>query len=413
MKLFISHSSHEPENRALLQSVCDGFKANGYTVLVDEAAGGIPIGERWYKCIHSWLYECDAAIILFSNAATESDFVRHEVAVLSSRSIVQPDFRIFPVLIGDVRPEALSQGALGTARISDIQAATTDDPGEIVAKVAEQLGPAGTDQPQTPSARLAAQVRNVLKRNIVDESAYEGAWDDLGVADEHVWSPTGTVDFAATLTRVLLSDRELALERLATVLRALRISLDAETAEKLLTEFKCLWVDPRAANQIRAQCNETMRALAVSGEYVKDFTADCLVKRAWFPKGDKRFVEVSSADPDAIRQELASSGAVRRTPPSRRDRPGRAPRRPPRANADQLVVLAPGDLFADAQALRELRTSEPEALWLLDTGPEPPRAMPGGPRLIDPEVDADQEHYQYECYGDVRWIIDEDLRATG
>src|SRR5689334_2751713 len=92
-KVFVSHSSPDDASKARLKAFCKALSDKGYAILVDYEQ--IASADDWRKNIHEMLAECHAAVILFSRAAVESQWVIKEATVLEWRQSLDDDFRLF------------------------------------------------------------------------------------------------------------------------------------------------------------------------------------------------------------------------------------------------------------------------------------------------------------------------------
>lgn len=70
------------------------------------------IGEQWRIRIDEWVLTCDAAIVLLSEAATRSEYVKYEVTPLQQRSQSHPNhMMLLPVCFPEVTDENLKADA--------------------------------------------------------------------------------------------------------------------------------------------------------------------------------------------------------------------------------------------------------------------------------------------------------------
>uniref|UniRef100_UPI00280ACE59 toll/interleukin-1 receptor domain-containing protein n=1 Tax=Streptomyces clavuligerus TaxID=1901 RepID=UPI00280ACE59 len=113
-QVFISHSAkRDPLTLEVLQRVASGLTSKNFEVRVDMEA--LRPGVDWCATLYQWLAECDAAVVLFNEAALESFWVRREVNILLWRRALNPRFRVIPVLVGK-----MSSGRLKDAGFSDV-----------------------------------------------------------------------------------------------------------------------------------------------------------------------------------------------------------------------------------------------------------------------------------------------------
>ena len=131
LKLFISHSTKTEENKKILKQICEALNENndsdGFKVLVDK---DIKPDTEWFPCLYEYMMECHAAVILLSNAALESEWVKAEAAVLCARRRSQNGFKLILVLLDDVSTVQLDNHPFFNAiRLADFQ--TIQDRGDV------------------------------------------------------------------------------------------------------------------------------------------------------------------------------------------------------------------------------------------------------------------------------------------
>lgn len=68
-KVFISHSAKEPETRQLCETLADRLAQEGFEVLWDAT---LQTSEAWRAVIDEWIWRCDTAVLVLSDAATHS-----------------------------------------------------------------------------------------------------------------------------------------------------------------------------------------------------------------------------------------------------------------------------------------------------------------------------------------------------
>lgn len=105
--LLISHSSHEEDADAARLALVDALSDAGFEVLVSDRL--VP-GSGWDREIRSWLGRCWGAVILFSPAAVESEYVRMEVEILMQRRfrLGGHQFPVVPVVVAHATPAQLA-----------------------------------------------------------------------------------------------------------------------------------------------------------------------------------------------------------------------------------------------------------------------------------------------------------------
>lgn len=118
--IFLSHSSSKDSLAGVVRDrIVQKMKASGFTVLFDrEMLGG---GMVWRPILHRWLGECDAAVILFSPDALDSDWVLKEVTILSWRKSLGSRLRVVPVLVGCERASVVNRRAYKPLDLENLQ----------------------------------------------------------------------------------------------------------------------------------------------------------------------------------------------------------------------------------------------------------------------------------------------------
>ena len=123
LKLFVSHSLRLRDDETsdaqaqanwrlllYLPGQIEQVYGSQLEVLVDHDA--LRAGDDWETVLHCLLWDCDAALIVFScRAVEESDWVKLEATVLDSRAMNDPGFHLLPVLLASQTTVAdLDQG---------------------------------------------------------------------------------------------------------------------------------------------------------------------------------------------------------------------------------------------------------------------------------------------------------------
>ena len=406
-KLFLSHSSKTPENRALLKDLCGRLGADGagYHVLIDQG-GEIYAGADWELRLNEWLAECQAAVILFSNAALNtSDWVKKEAAILTWRREVEEGFTLIPVLLDGLAQEELATGLFRTLRINKSQCIHCDaTPAEIAARISEGLGDPRAAAPRTPFEAMEGIIARILARH-ADAEALEVAWNCLAATNKAPWTRGARERFAAALARHLLRNGCEALEELRALLDNIRPKVAQEHALELLEYLAAVWVPAEAAGGIPA-ARHGSHLVALNGLYT-DFTARCYMHRAWPLSGLPRLVPVSNRTQTGIQEDIRAD--FRRNCPHMKaedlDRRANNPKNP-------LLILLPqpdedGQL-PDAELLDALREEYPHALFIVPTGPKIPDgiAQTLDARPLLPALDLQIEKRQHDQYWDTRDFID-------
>jgi len=105
--IFISYSAEENFSQEdnftidVRDQIDKKLSDQGFNVFVDKKR--IKPGDQWRFELDYWLNACHGAIILLSRKALSSDWVLKETTILTHRRSLQPDFKLIPVLLGDVQ----------------------------------------------------------------------------------------------------------------------------------------------------------------------------------------------------------------------------------------------------------------------------------------------------------------------
>jgi TIR domain len=137
--VFLSHSARDDQDALdVLDALVKGLPKRGWDVYVDEER--LKPGTLWRHQLHTALGACDAAVILFSRKAYDSEWVLKESTIFRWRFSLDPNFMIVPVLFPKVKRPELSAGdyrplLLGELGVVELPQA------DVVAAVDAALGP--------------------------------------------------------------------------------------------------------------------------------------------------------------------------------------------------------------------------------------------------------------------------------
>jgi hypothetical protein len=197
-KVFISHSAKEPEARQLCETLAARLAQGGFEVLWDAT---LQTSQSWRGVIDEWIWRCDTAVLVLSDAATQSRYVAYEAALLRQRWRNQ--FPFVPVWCPGVTEQVLVD-RMGALQIGEIQTnvkmtawpAMFDD---IADAVVAALAPVLT--------RL--QARHDIEERLINELSFgtgsEAALNAIAAKYGLAPFPAGAKqDVAATLARRLL-----------------------------------------------------------------------------------------------------------------------------------------------------------------------------------------------------------------
>ncbi|HEX8144710.1 MAG TPA: toll/interleukin-1 receptor domain-containing protein [Pyrinomonadaceae bacterium] len=269
-RIFISHSAKEEHAEATLKAIEEELQAD-FDVFIDRFR--LQPGQRWRNELFTRMYRSHGAVILLSKDALESTFVPTEVSILGSRPYLDEDFKLLPVLLGEVTREEVEQ-KFSALKLTEIQLLGGKSPKEVAQAVRQaflQLIP--KQAAQTPFEKLEHLIANLLKN--VPEAALRGAAVTLG-ADLDVWEPDA--DLQTRLARELWQADFIS--SIQAVNDDLSGYLDERQVESLIELIAPSWVDPCLAGGIPsvARGERDRRALGINGTMA--FTANMFVRRA-------------------------------------------------------------------------------------------------------------------------------------
>lgn len=188
LTVFVSHSStHDAYAEWVRASVCERLRKKHYDVLVD--ADVLKAGDEWRSLLYHWLAQCHAAVLLLSDSALDSTWVRREVNLLLWRRALGSRVQIVPALLGDVRSDRIKSAGLSELELLQFarlpnSTSTKADALALAAKITDRFV-ALTTEPATddPMRKWINRITSRLRK--VDEM--EGLLDAaraLNVTDE-------------------------------------------------------------------------------------------------------------------------------------------------------------------------------------------------------------------------------------
>jgi hypothetical protein len=275
-RIFISHSAKEQEAQTLCRAISRHLNTDDFEVLWDQA--NLQTSDAWRPAIDEWIWRCDAAILVISQAATESRYVAYEAALLRQRWKHRAQFLIIPIWCPGV-DEKLLTDRMGALQLSEIQTNL---------KLAAWPANAANDPAAFDSVcRQAVSLLTTLKSKLQARSNAE----DLLIKDLNLGTPSedalaaiaadfnlppmpsgAKLDLATVLARRILDfDAALGAQRFQALLAAIDTMKAAMTDSRdrvprivnLVAPF--CWVTPAAAARLTALSSlppATVRAVA-------------------------------------------------------------------------------------------------------------------------------------------------------
>lgn len=257
-KVFISHSTKVTDlpsvcfldrlYQALTQARNDDGTAT-FEILLDRE--NLLTGEKWREVIREWMLNCDAAIVLLSDAATCSNYVKQEVTLLEERQRSHPNgLMLLPVSFPTVTEELL-RDRMGPQQITERQirrlTGTNDD--EIIEDLLIHL----RLLPQrAPRHKVEEYLFSIFCEPSIDDELKKIS-DALAVAPSLVGAQ---IDRARMIVHALLGSEsemsDLRFRRLHDVLDGLRPRQLERGQRSLLLDlvFPFCWVNAEAAGKL-------------------------------------------------------------------------------------------------------------------------------------------------------------------
>jgi hypothetical protein len=392
-KVFISHSTKTDQNLSLLNKVCDGLEQKddniGFDVLVDRRK--IQPGDPWHKCINEWMYECDAVVVLLSDAAMQSSWVQAEATVMSVRQRNESNFRLIVVPLENVTDKTVEEHPVfgQFARLHDLQFLkdwkdALNDEQELIGKLTRSLQDIC---PQTsPFETLVTQIRETLGE--IDEGVLETALNQFqcGVRPTP-WPKRCRVDM---LARAIFREPRHALYNFRLLLEELAHVIDRRKAETLLDILKGIWVQAEAAANL-VEASKRNEPVAINCTELENFTEKCYARRAWpFPVQPQFISAGASRNFDQVKSVLLRAATPKVLDPKtaeiyflKIEEPILLMFPPPEPEEAQNVT----DGFPDKFLLDEILQAYPNVTILLATGSKIPDTLhyvkPLNPLLVE------------------------------
>lgn len=429
LKLFVSHSSRlrddetsDAQAQANWQLLLDlpgqieQVYGSQVEVLVDHDA--LRAGDDWETVLHGLLWDCDAALIVFSRRAVEeSDWVKLEAAVLGSRAMNDPGFHLVPVLLaGQTTVADLDQGYFAALRLKRLQAIPeVNSAQEIVARLRPILGEPETLFSGQPSAyrQTCTAVEAWLVRNL-GQKVLEALWDKLCPGSRPcVAHPDRATRYARSIATHLLENGEDTLRRTQKVFDHLLCS--GHNGNHCAGLLKCLnaqWINPNAAACLTEK-EAGAQSLVLNGAFLASgdpdfperpyYTLNRYLKRAWPETRRFQWVPIARIPTDReVADEVCEQLRAQLCRGSRaNDEALRRRLSSLRADDWQIVVFITPTLWPDRDArlvddLRTLHGQYQGLLVVLGIDDEMPAGLPEGVRVVDPALNLLVEEEQHD-----------------
>jgi len=402
-RIFISHSAKEPKAAEVLSRLINDLEPD-FRVLVDQERlstdeDQLLAGQDWRAKLFYWMSQAHGAVILFSESARESDWVRAEASVLAWRRLMDQGkhFTLIPALFAPVTRVDLEAKRFSAMRLTDLQLVRSED----VARVSRQVR-AGLEHllkgkpPETLIEKLERKIARLLRD--VDAPELEGAASAIG-ADPDEWG--ADADPKLMLAAEMLRR---GLPSVSRVIIELDVSLTRDARRELINLVTPTWVDLRAASGIPeiAAREGARRMLWVNGGHpgAEEFTGNSFVRRACARSPDLAWAVLpvpNAAGEDAvgyykqaIRKQLQSH--VVKVEGAKDDEIRSVLARKERDREPVFLLFTPP--APDAEVLDELRREFPTLTFFLLTGDCAVSGLPDA-ELLRPELQAGEEQDAY------------------
>jgi hypothetical protein len=241
-RVFISHSAKgDPPAFAFVEALAARLKAVGYDVLVDL---DLKVGDGWEHRIGWWVDRCHAAIVVFTQKALASDYVKFEVGNLlhrwDSAGGATGTFHLLPVLLEPLNEQQL-KGFYSTINLWKLQRfGYVKKRGATIKAVVDKL--------EVVSRKVSA-FDDTLESDLA--STLENVRDDKLTAaavkvrlDTSNWPATNVTPF---FVRAMVSS---SMSTAWEVIKDLRISLGAKRARDLFDLLMPCWVGAESARAL-------------------------------------------------------------------------------------------------------------------------------------------------------------------
>jgi hypothetical protein len=245
--VFISHSAHDdPGATRAVAALRRALKAAGFEPLVDE--WDLKGGDDWRQRLYTWMTHCDAAILLLSRNALQSDWVLQEATVLTARRFdqarndaVNEPFLLLPVLVGVTMRDVKALSAFEELNLPSIQALHDRQPAQLATRVAKLLMPLKRRASSRRSLRQDLEDKIASNLRVASAAVLRNAAEELGDPPSR-WVPSrDAADILAM--RLIESERDLILASL----QRLQGAIPSENLRNIVKFLRGAWVNAAAA----------------------------------------------------------------------------------------------------------------------------------------------------------------------
>jgi TIR domain len=248
VKVFVSHSTQDNDTAgAILDAIYDQLTAKKYDVFLDFKI--LKPGDQWRSELYLRLAECHAAILLLSEKALQSPWVRREIDLLLWRRALGSSVEIIPVLLDGLQRDKIRSAGFSELESIEFARASGGDASDVQAEtIAKIMGRFATLSDGTDSHdKMADWIKRIAEylAEIKDPDPLVEAAKALDIpADDlaNVMAPVGGRWFIAhQMLGPGLSGR------LGDAIAAVAYKLSEDWLRRLIELVKPVWVDPEAA----------------------------------------------------------------------------------------------------------------------------------------------------------------------
>ena len=272
-KIFVSHSAKSDTHKKALEKFVQKLRDEDLDPWVDYER--IKTGAAWNPEITNGLHECHGAVILFSRAALNSDFVKYEASCLAYRKRTQPAFGLFPMILDNTRVETVAKGFFGAIQFGDYQIGSYATKRDDVICDLKLLDP----KIKTPTSAIEGRLLQIFSADNVTPEAIR----QVASMDELAWPTWPDVEIpdgeALHFVRCLLAAP---LDRQIFALNKIKRALPPEwSIDRIFDLIAPFWVDEDAAVRLKTvqDSKPGIRCAIINGSHA-NFTCAAYLNRA-------------------------------------------------------------------------------------------------------------------------------------
>jgi hypothetical protein len=415
--IFISHSARQdPPTLRILKKIAARLKEDGFEVWWDEER--LQGGDEWRQEINMYLGLCDGALILFSEKALASPWVKKEATNLIWRRSLDDDFKVLPVILTPVERQDLDTDDYAPLAINEIQTLRRETADRIAGRVSRTLEPLKQKLNLKSPWRRLENVIVMALREIEDRRPTALIEAALALGEQWgPWQPNlGGGGYSERLARLMMQSDLCAVTEAMRVLGPL--FSDKKLAFKIIDILAIFWIDPFAVARLPGirKLPRAQRAVCVNGEKYP-FTSENYIRRASWATTDWVIVEISGAGEEerqvqTIEKEIRAALREKSTLPENYPYAEVEDFVSRREEKEPLFIIVPPKLAEEI--VDELRQKFPAFIFFLLVGREVAEAEKRRLRdkyvlMLAPELQPDQEQTAFRQWVDARAVVNSAL----